>query len=245
MVLRLIDDDEIRYNKKKYEIKCRLCKNDDTKILSNGEPIWIKDNDIRGDWTGQFLCYNCYYDDDKVCYKCGAEQITKSVQMYRHYYKGVWIGKYICRDCHRKDRIDYRNRNISFKIKEGGGSLLDTVVSTVLDVPTYSIYIADKRLPFGIIHERYGIIGIKASQLKCNNWYYNINDYISADTYFLMGFNEKIADIQIVYIIPSKERENIGRITINPNSKKYKEYRTDPESYNKIFKYLVKKSNKK
>ncbi len=240
MTLRLIEDDEIRYNKKRYEIKCRLCKNNDTKILSDGEPLWIKDKDIRGDWTGQFLCYNCYYDIDKVCHKCGTEQITRSSQMHRHYYKGIWTGKYICQDCHRKDNTDYRNRNISFKIKEGGGSLLDSVVSTVLDVPTYSIYIADKRLPFSIIHENYGIIGIKASQLKYNRWYYNINDYISADTYFLMGFDEMISNIQSVHIITSKDKiNNIGRITVSPNSKKYKEYRTDPGPYNNIFRYLA------
>lgn len=239
MTLKLVEDNEIRYNKRRYEIKCRMCRSGETRISSDGEPIWIKDNDIKGDWTGQFLCYTCYYDTEKVCYKCGMVQITRSIKMYRHYHDGIWTGKYKCRECHEKDIADYRNRNILFKVKEGGGSLLDDVVSAVLEVPTYSIYIGDKRLPFGVIHETYGIIGIKASQLKYNRWHYNINDYISADTYFLMGFDEKIDNIRIVHIIPNKD--SINNIIISPKSRKYKEYRVDPGPYNKIFRYLADK----
>ena len=239
MVLELVKDEDIRYNRKS-EIKCRLCKDNKTRIASGGEPIWTRDKNSIGDWTGQFICYDCYYNGDKICNKCGTEQITKSVQMMRYYNRGIWTGKFLCKDCYNKIKTDYKNRNINLKIGEGGGSLLDIVVSKVLDVPTYSIYIADKRLPFSIIHEDYGIVGIKASILIYNYWYFNINDYLSADTYFLIGFDEKLKNIQAIYVIPIfPDARKISRFNICKNSQKYKDFRIDHIPYNNEFKCSI------
>lgn len=243
MALVLVKDEDIRYNKRKNEIKCRLCKSNETRITSDGEPIWTRDSDIRGNWTGQFICYQCYYKRDKICHECGTEQITESVRMFRQYHKDIWTGNFICQDCYGKKSIDYKNRNIILKIGEGGGSLLDIVVSTILEVPTYSIYIADKRLPFGIIHEDYGIVGIKASKLRCNCWYFNINDYISADTYFLIGFDKELKNICSMYVVPTEDRKNNGIFNIYENSKRYDELKIDHESYNKIYKDLINRLN--
>jgi hypothetical protein len=241
MTLELVSDEDIRYNKRKSEIKCRICKGNDTRTASDGEPIWIRDKNIRGDWTGQFLCYNCYYKKDKSCYECGSEQITESVRMFRHYNKDIWTGKYICQDCYGRNNIDYKNKNIILKIGKGvESSLLDIVVSKVLRVPTYSIYIADKRLPFGIIHEDYGIIGIKASKLRYNYWYFNINDYISADTYFLIGLDNNLRNISSIHIIPTEERKNgRSKFTIYENSKKYHDLKIDHKPYNNIYKNMI------
>jgi len=239
MTLELVKYEEIRYNKRKNEIKCRLCRGNETRTTQDGEPIWIRDKTARGDWTGQFLCYNCYYKKDKVCYECGSEQITESVRMFRHYSKGAWTGKYICQDCYGRNNIDYKNRNIILKIGEGGGSLLDIVVSKVLQVPTYSIYIADKRLPFGIIHEDYGIVGIKTSRPVYNCWHFNINDYISADTYFLIGLDNKLKNIDSIHVVQTDGTKKSGRFNIYENSKKYGSLKIDHEPYNNIYKDLI------
>jgi hypothetical protein len=244
MILELVKDEDIRYNRRKNEIKCRLCKGNKTRIALDGEPIWIKDKNIRCDWTGHFLCYDCYYKKDKICYECGSEQITESVRMFRHYNGDIWTGKYICRDCYGRKDIDYKNRNIILKIGEGGGSLLDIVVSTVLKVPTYSIYIVDKRLPFGIIHEDYGIVGIKASKLIYNCWHFNINDYISADTYFLIGFDKMLKNIDSIHVVQTEDRKNNGRFSIYENSKKYNELKIDHQPYNDVYKGLINTSTK-
>ena len=242
MTLELVKDEDIRYNKRKNDIKCRLCKCNKTRTASNGESIWARDKNSRGDWTGQFLCYECYYKKDKVCRECGTEQITKSIRMFRYYNRGIWTGKYICQDCYDKNSIDYKNRNINLRIGEGGGSLLDVVVSKVLDVPTYSIYIADKRLPFSVVHEDYGIVGIKASILRYNCWYFNINDYVSADTYFLIGFDEKLKNIQAIYVVSSDARKNnMYRLNIYKNSKKYKDFRIDHMPYDNVYKDSINK----
>lgn len=243
MTIKLVKDDEIRYKKGECDnIKCRMCGNSDTRMQTNGEPIWVKDNNVKGKWTGQFLCYKCYYESDKFCYKCGIEQIVSSIGMTKYYDgNGVWTGKYICDSCHYKNKTDHKNKNITLTVEEGGGSVMDIVIATVLEIPTCSIYTRGKKLPFCLIHGYYGIIGIKTSKLKNNKWYFNINDYILADTYFCIGLDEKLRNIDAVYVISTKERMNstgalrTGRISITKNSKKYKKFEITSGLYNHIY----------
>lgn len=243
MTIELVGDDEIRYKKGKYDcIKCRLCGSSETRIQSNEDPIWIEDKNARGDFTGYYICYQCHYNKDKICHKCGTGQILKSIRMIKYYDdNGLWTGEYICLNCHNEYNRSYRNRNIILTIKEGGGSVMDVVIATVLEVPTCSIYICEKRLPFSIIHGYYGIIGVKTSKLKDNKWYFNINDYVYADTYYLVGLDEKLKNIDTMYVIPTDERVNSagrlkeGRLSITKNSKKYKKFEVDPEPYNHIY----------
>jgi len=241
MTIELVRDDEIRHKKGEYSyVKCRLCGNGETKIRSNGDPIWIKDKDAKGDFTGYYICYDCRYNRDKICHKCGAEQVLKSIYMIKYYGSdGLWTGKYICPSCQNKYNESYRNRNIILTIKEGGGSVMDVVIATVLEIQTCSIYAGDKKLPFGLIHGYYGIIGVKTSALMNNRWYFNINDYVRADTYYLIGLDEKLKNIDAIYIIPTDEKTILkkGRkkLSITKNSKKYKEFEVDPEPYNHIY----------
>lgn len=242
MSIDLVGDGDIRHKKGDYySVTCRLCKGSETRILSNGEPIWIKDINAQGNWTKQFLCYDCYYNGEKICYKCGIEQIVKSMHMMRHYNGyGLWTGKYICSNCHNRDKKNYRESNITLKISEGGGSVIDIVVSMTLGIQTCSIYAGEKKLPFCMIHEYYGIIGTKTSKLKNNKWYFNINDYVLADTYFCIGIDEKLKNIEAVYVISTDERVNnkkiaTGRLSISKNSKKFKEFQIEYESYNHVF----------
>jgi len=251
MTIELVGDDEIRHKKGVYDsVRCRLCGSDDTKIQSNGYPIWIEDKNAKGDFTGYYICYGCQYDKDKICHKCGTGQIIKSIRMIKYYDSdGLWTGEYICPSCHNKYNRSYRNRNIVLTIKEGGGSVMDVVIATVLEIQTCSIYAGDKRLPFGMIHWDYGIIGTKTSQLKDNKFYFNINEYICADTYFCLGLDERMDNIDFVYIIPTDERTNStgrlkeGRLSITKNSNKYKRFEADSEPYNDIYHVIVEKED--
>lgn len=243
MTVDLIDDSETRHKKGNYSgIKCRLCGSYTTRTQSDSNPIWIDDKDATGDLTGSYICYDCYYNKDKVCYRCGGGKIFESIRMIKHYNSNkLWTGEYVCISCHNKDQKSYKNRNISLIIKEGGGSVMDVVVATVLEIQTCSIYVGDKKLPFGLIHEDYGIIGVKTSSLKNNKWYFNINDYVSADTYFLLGLDEGLENIEAVYVIPAEERMKdngrlkSGRLSITKNSNKYKKFEDDPEQYNTVY----------
>lgn len=242
-MIDIIDDSEIRHKKGKYgNVKCRLCGSHGTRTQSDGSPIWIDDKDATGNFTGFYICYDCCYNKDKICHKCGSGQIFESMRMIKYYSKnGLWTGEYICISCHNNDQKSYKNRNINLTIKEGGGSAMDVVVATVLEIQTCSIYVGDKKLPFGLIHEDYGIIGVKASSLKDNKWYFNINDYVSADTYFLLGFDEGLKNIDVVYVISAEERVNdngrlkTGRLSITKNSNKYRKFEDDPEPYNNVY----------
>lgn len=124
MVIKLICDDEIKhkvYKKTENEVRCRLCGTDITRKKSDRKPIWIKDKDIKGDSTGQFICYSCAYLKEKICHKCGCTKffinnLSKSYNfMFKHYDEnGRWTGKYICRGCFYKENI--KNRNMMYWI---------------------------------------------------------------------------------------------------------------------------------
>lgn len=234
MSIELIGYTDVRYNKKRDEIRCRLCGSRDTHIQSDGNPIWSRDRNAKGEWTSQFLCYKCNYTEEKTCYICGCDQILNK-QMFRYYnIEGIWIGKYICNDCYNKKRENYKNNNINITVGKGNGSILDMIVAAVLEIPTCSIYIADKRLPFSLIHGYYGIIGIKISKLKYDNLYFNVNDKISADTYFCIGFDKELKNIVTVHVVPTEEKGN-GRLSITKNSRKYKMFEVEHEPYNNIY----------
>jgi len=72
--------------------RCRLCGSDKTRIRSDGKALWEKDLDVHKDWTGEYLCYKCKYENNKP--SCGH---TKS--FYKVYKNGIWTGKYRCKAC--------------------------------------------------------------------------------------------------------------------------------------------------
>jgi len=78
----LLEKMKLRYNKNRYTIKCRLCESYKTKLKTNGEPIWIKDKNSRGEWTNKFICYNCAYENDKSCHKCGNDTDKYNTKYY-------------------------------------------------------------------------------------------------------------------------------------------------------------------
>lgn len=243
MVIALVGNDETRHKKGNYYgVICRICHGSSTRIRSDGNPIWVEDKNARGEFTGYYICYDCYYNMDKACHKCGIGQILTSIRMIKHYDgNGLWTGEYVCPSCHNEYNRSYRNRNIVLTIKEGGGSVMDVVVATALGIQTCSIYAGDKKLPFCMVHEYYGIIGVKTSKLKENRFYFNINEYVCADTYFCMGLDDKLKNIEAIYVIPTEDRSNSagrlkeGRLSITKNSKKYKKFELNPEPYNHIY----------
>lgn len=238
MVLILIKEDEVRYNKDRYTIKCRLCESYETKINANGEPIWVKDKDSRREWTNRFLCYNCAYERNKVCYKCGSDA---DKYMGRYYdKKGIWTGKYICDSCQYRDTAEFRNGNIELKIGIGKGSVGDIIISKILEIPVCSIYAGDLKLPFGLIHGFYGIVGVKIAKSNKGRWDFYSNGRMSADTYFYLGFSKDYKNIEIVYIVPSEElRHSNGRLCAYKNSMKYLKYKVDEKPYNDIYHSII------
>lgn len=233
-MLRLVTEDDIRYNRDRYTIKCRLCESYETKIRSNGELIWIKDKNSRGEWTNRFLCYACAYEKDKSCHKCGSDADKYTVKQYDN--SGLWTGQYTCESCRHRDIAEFRNGHIQLNIGTSKGFLGDLIIAKILEVPACSIYLGDLRLPFGLIHGYYGIIGVKIAKMSKGRWEFSSNGRISADTYFYLGFGEDYKNIEIVYIIPNEDMTHTnGRLYIHKNSKKYLKYKVDEKQYNDIY----------
>lgn len=253
MTMELVGDDDVRHKKGEYYgVKCRLCGSGETRIQSNGDPIWLEDKNVKGSFTGNYVCYVCGHRRDKICHKCGTGQVLKSMRMIKYYDgNGLWTGEYICPSCNNKHNRSYRNRNVFLTIKDGGGSVMDVVVAAVLETQTCSIYAGDKKLPFCVIDDNYGIIGVKTSRLKDNKWYFNLNDYVTADAYFCIGLDEKLKNIDAVYVIVTEERVNSdgrlkeGRLSIAKGSNKYKKFEVDPEPYNHIYQNIDVGNNSK
>lgn len=233
MVLTLVKEDEIRYNKDRYTIKCRLCESYKTRARADGELMWIKDKNSRGEWTNQFICYSCAYESNKSCYKCGCNTDKYTT---KYYDKGIWTGKYVCDACRYKDIDEYRNRRIRLKIECSKGSAGDAIISRILEIPACSIYAGDVKLPFGLIHGYYGIVGVKIASSHKGRWDFCSNGRISADTYFYLGFSDDYKNIDIVYIIPSEALiHSNGRLCVYKNSKKYLKYKVDSAPYNDVY----------
>ncbi len=237
-MIELVGEDDIRYNRDRYTIKCRLCGSNETRKQYNGDPIWIKDKNSRGEWTNRFLCYSCSYEESKSCHKCESDTDKYMTKYYDR--KGIWTGKYICDSCQYRETVEFRSGKIELKIGESKGYAGDIIISKILDVPACSIYLGDMRLPFGLIHGYYGIVGVKISMSNNGRWDFCSNGRIVADTYFYLGFDKNYKNIEIVYIVPSEEllRTN-GRLCVYKNSKKYLKYKVDPSPYNDIYHNMI------
>lgn len=238
MSLEIVKEDEVRYNKNIYTIKCRLCGSSTTKVRIDGEPIWNKDKNSRGEWTNMFICYNCSYGRAKSCCKCGSEADKYTAKFYD--YKELWTGEYICDYCRRKNTAEFRNKHIELKLGIPKGSIGDIIISKILEIPACSIYVGDLMLPFGLIHAYYGIIGVKIAKLNKGRCDFYSNGRISADTYFYLGFDEDYKNIEIVYIMPSDILKHTnGRFCVYRNSRKYLKFKVDPLPYNEIYHDMI------
>lgn len=240
-MIELVKENEIRSNKKDNK-RCRLCGTDYTRTQSNG-PIWIMDRNIKGDWTGQFICYECQYEKDKICYKCGNNKyIDPLIRIAKHYDKeGYWTGKFVCRLCYsRASKI----KKLDITKRTGRQSIGEIIVSKILNVPICSTYTDRWELPFKLMHKDYGIICVRTSTKKNGKWQFSTNRKIIPDTYFCLGFDEEWKKIEIVYIIPNEEwLSNITSLSISKNirSRNIKRcawFETDPSMYNNIYNSL-------
>ena len=238
MSLEIVKEDEVRYNKNRYTIKCRLCGSSETKARIDGKPIWSKDKNARGEWTNMFICYNCTYGKAGSCYKCGSDDNRHTIKFYDN--KGMWTGEHICDYCRRKSTAEFRNKNIELKLGIPKGSIGDTIISKILEIPACSIYVGDLMLPFGLIHAYYGIIGVKIAKLNKGRCDFYSNGRISADTYFYLVFSEDYKDIEIVYILPSEILKSTnGRFCVYRNSIKHLQYKVDPSPYNDVYHSMI------
>lgn len=76
-------------------IRCRLCGSDDSRRDYKNDYIWIADKNRDGNWTHEYICYDCRYLNNNYCYRCGrSDNLFWSYDM-----NGFWDGRRICYFC--------------------------------------------------------------------------------------------------------------------------------------------------
>lgn len=223
------------------ELKCRICGGDKTCILSDGRPIWIKDKNVKKEWTGKFICYWCNYQKERICHKCKAS----NVRIYRHYdSNGYWTGKFSCYNCHiglinvRCGSCNkYINRSYYEELNSGGNPTGRTICGTC--IPKISADCRNKNLdpdvPTGIGYMTEMLVakflGIKTCFDAANNFNYTTFDiydhedfgkidvkgasFTNNGWYFRINKNRKCDFFFCVGY--DKHRKNIEKVYIIPN----------------------------
>lgn len=110
---------------------CDRIKEDGIKCAEDFHGKAYKEKDIKGNWTGNWICRNCYnlkrrkkheiverrYNSTNICdniengIKC--ENILVPGKAYKKYNNGIWTKKWLCKNCHgrREDKINPDTRN--------------------------------------------------------------------------------------------------------------------------------------
>ncbi len=210
-------------------LRCRLCQSFETRIRSNDKPIWIRDLDINQKFTGEYICYKCYYQTEKKCYKCGGTN-----RINREYINKSWNGRFICSNC----RTDYRNKNLDLNSVLGIGYMTEALVAKFLGIKT-CFDMTDKfnHRSFDIYeHDDYGKINVKASSFIDNGWYFHINRNKKCDFFFCICYDKDRKHIIRVYIFPNEEYiSNKTILYINIHDIKYDFFREDEKSWDDLF----------
>ncbi len=245
-------------------LKCRLCGSDKTRIQSNNKPIWVRDLDINKEFTGKYLCYKCYYQVEKKCYKCG-----KTNGINKEYIDEHWTGRFMCHNCRtgyiighcsfcgkeikrsfyaRLDDIrkicsaclpkitaDRRNKNLNPDSPTEIGYITEILVAKFLDIKTCFDITNFNYRSFDIYeHEDYGRINVKGASLTNNGWYFHVNR--KTVTSFFVLDSIKIENIKRVYIIPNDVHiSNNVHIYININDIDYEFFREDERPWDDLF----------
>jgi hypothetical protein len=76
-------------------IICRICGSEESRRDCRNRFIWVTDKDRHGNWTHQYICYNCAYLNNRYCHICGREEKL----MFHYDNDGYWDGRRICYFC--------------------------------------------------------------------------------------------------------------------------------------------------
>lgn len=123
------------------------------------------------------------------------------------------------------------------------------VIIKVLGIGSSEYYNKKDRyaLPISIVHYGYGRIGVKYSLLNgigiSEGYKFQIRrtrlgDKTEFDTYFLLGFDQDMRNIECVRVVPNKGYiQKIGMVTIykNADASKYDEFKVDAKPYNDAY----------
>lgn len=198
--------------------KCCICGNDKTYIRPNGTSEWSKYYDNIGNWTGQYMCKECYNKD-----------YNRNHIDDRKFIANCW------------------NKRIKKGDSQGEGLVAEAITAKVRFLKVLSIETYNFKSKFDLsIDKDYGRIQVKSKSSWHGDWSIYFGREHNFDTLFVLCNNDDINDgkrIERVYVIPEKELYGITGITIlkNDNSK-WEKFRLREEHiklYNDLYKDLM------
>lgn len=201
---------------------CIICGSKDTSIYK-GKYRWIRDRDDKENWTGKYICFNCYGKNRQKNDPNSQQNIIKSI---------------------RNPRIG----NIKKDSEQGMVIIIQAVVAKVNGIEDLNIKTNNYNYHVDMYKDIYGRINVEYSSFRYpyyNGWIFNsrrtnVIKNENYDTYILLCLGIGKINIQRVYIIP-----NIGKIKelwiigINVNGSEYDIYRVDQNSYNDVFQNIM------
>lgn len=244
-MLEVIDSADISYKTKSKNkmIICRLCKSGETRSESDGNPIWTKDVDSHGTFTGSYLCYKCTFGLEKICCKCGTDDIDR--QMTKCYEDdGYWYGRFLCDGCsanmREKKKAYCRNKNLDPDSPIGIGYITEVLVARFLEIRTcFDMTDNFNHKAFDMYEsDNFGKIDVKGSTFnkRYRSWRFHTNRNTCPDFFFCIGYDENRKNVDRVYVIPNDiDISNKMSLTISESYSKYDVFRYDEKPWNDIF----------
>jgi hypothetical protein len=192
---------------------CFVCRSNDTYIY-HGSSKWYRHIDNKGDWTGNWLCCNCY------------NNIRNSLDdSYNNIKKLV---------------TNWRTGNVDRDSNDGKAFISQWVGAKVLGLKDLNIENKNYHEPIDLSrHHLYGNIDVKVGIWISVGEYWNVNiRKYDFDTIIIVCTDQHRPwqNIERVYIIPKDILKSVVSIYKNPSrSVWYEKYRTDNKCYNYIY----------
>lgn len=201
---------------------CIVCGSKDTNIYK-GKYRWIRDRDDKGNWTGKYICFNCYGKNRQKNDLNSQQNIIKSIR-------------------------NPRTGNIKKDSEQGMVFITQAVVAKVNNIEDLNIKMDAYNYHIDMYNDIYGRINVEYSSFRYpyyEGWMFNarrvnIIKNENYDTYILLCLSGDKRSIQRVCIIPNVgEIKELWTIGININGSKYDIFQVSPNLYSNEYQSIT------
>lgn len=197
---------------------CCICGGKNTYIKPCGDPVWFKDRNEFGIFTGKYICKECY----------DIEQGEKE-DSHQNKMKGV---------------SQLRNNQLKIDGEVGKGLIGEAVVANVRGLKICNIEENNFNSLYDLTYDiEYGIIQVKFRQIYYGDWIVPIGEH-NFDTLCILCADKYLKNIKKVYMIPERIICQKGTVHIYENPSKggggwYQDYMIDEKPYNSSYQSLM------
>lgn len=156
-------------------VTCYICGSCKTSKNFNNTPIWLREKNGDGTYTGRRMCTSCYGKIKKkvpgrTCYMCKIDETN--LWHHDHDEKEHNTGKWLCNKCFKKLPGNYndivksmcqsRNKQLSRFSPRGIGFIGEMIVATTLRLDNCNVKMNNFNFPIDVSrHATYGKMQVK------------------------------------------------------------------------------------